>query len=37
MKTTDIDDSGDDLTDEISAEDGVRVLINKVREELKDV
>ena len=37
MKTTNFGDSGDDLTDGISAVDAVRVLLNKVREEVKDV
>jgi hypothetical protein len=37
MKTTDFGDSGDDFTDGISAVDAVRVLLNKVREEVKDV
>jgi hypothetical protein len=37
MKTTEIGDSGDDLADGISAVDSVRVLLNKVREEVKDV
>ena len=37
IKTSDIGDSGDDLTDGILAVDGVRFLLNKVREEVKDI
>jgi hypothetical protein len=37
MKTSEIGDSGVDLADGIEAVDGVRVLLNKVREEVKDV
>ena len=37
MRTTQFGDSSDDLADGISAVDSVRVLLNKVREEVKDV
>ncbi len=37
IKTSDIGDSGDDLTDGILAVDGVRFLLNMVREEVKDI
>jgi hypothetical protein len=37
MKTSEIGDSGDDLADGIEAVDGVRILLNNVREEVKDV
>ena len=37
IKTSDIGDSADDLTERILAVDGVRFLLNKVREEVKDI